>query len=178
MNNGKLESQGVKQDFNVKPVYPTSTDYEEMAAFKKQTSDLSRKTSSAVAQLGEAGDKLRFIKAALTTTPNASPDLFAQLTALNASLLNLRTALMGDGVLQSKDESTAPSIMNRVGSVIYGHWNTTEPPTATYRRNIEIAESEFDQYLKEASVFYNELSDFELKLEKAGAPYTPNRKMD
>ncbi|MDI1324079.1 MAG: glycosyl hydrolase [Algoriphagus sp.] len=178
MNNGKLEPQGTKQEFNVKPVHPTSDNHEETAAFKKQTSDLSRRTSSAASQLSEAGNKLRFIKAALTTTPNATPDLFAQLAVLNTSLFNLRTALMGDGVLQSKDESDSPSIMNRVGSVIYGHWSTTEPPTATYRRNIEIAESEFDQYLKDASAFYNELADFELKLEKAGAPYTPNRKMD
>lgn len=178
MNNGKLESQGAKQDFNVKPVYPTNINYEEMAAFKKQTSDLSRKTSSAASQLSEAGDKLRFIKAALTKTPNATPDLFAQLTALNATLFNLSNTLMGDRVLQSKDQSTSPSIMNRVGTVIYGHWSTTEPPTATYRRNIEIAQTEFDQYLKDASAFFIELADFEVKLEKAGAPYTPNRKMD
>jgi len=178
LNNGNLELQGDAQEFMVKPVHPTSADYEAMAAFKKQTSDLSRRTSSAARQLNEAGDKLRFIKAALTKTPNASPDLFAQLTALNATLFNLRTTLMGDGVLQSKDESTSPSIMNRVGVVIYGHWNTTEPPTATHIRSIEIAKSEFDQYLKDASAFYNELADFEVKLEKAGAPYTPNRKMD
>jgi vacuolar-type H+-ATPase subunit C/Vma6 len=178
LNNGKLEQKGDAQAFNVKAVHPTSTDYEEMAAFKKQTSDLSRRTSSAARQLSEAGDKLRYIRAALTKTPNTSPDLFAQLTALNASLFNLRTALMGDAVLQSKDESTSPSIINRVGSVIYGHWSTTEPPTATHIRSIEIAQSEFDQYLKGASAFYNELAEFELKLEKAGAPYTPNRKMD
>jgi photosystem II stability/assembly factor-like uncharacterized protein len=178
MNNGKLEQKGDAQAFNVKAVHPTSADYEEMAAFKKQTSDLSRRTSSAARQLSEAGDKLRYIRAALTKTPNASSELFTQLTALNASLFNLRTALMGDGVLQSKDESTSPSITNRVGSVIYGHWSTTEPPTATHTRSIEIAQSEFDQYLKVASKFFDELADFELKLEKAGAPYTPNRKMD
>lgn len=178
MTNGKLELQGAAQEFNVKPVHPTSDNYVEMAAFKKQTSELSRRTSSAARQLDEAGDKLRFIKAALTKTPNATPDLFAQFTALNASLFKLQNTLMGDGVLQNKSESISPSIMNRVGSVIYGHWSTTEPPTATYRRNIEIAQSEFDQYLKDASAFYKELADYEMKLEKAGAPYTPNRIMD
>lgn len=178
LDNGKLEPQGEAQEFNVKAVYPTGNNYEEMAAFKKQTNNLSRMTSSAARQLGEAGDKLRYIRAALTKTPNASPELFTELTSLNASLFNLRTALIGDGVLQSKDESTAPSIINRISSVIYGHWSTTEPPTATHKRSIEIAQSEFDQYVKDASGFFDELGDFELKLEKAGAPYTPNRKMD
>jgi hypothetical protein len=178
MNNGKLEPQGAKQEFNVKPVYPTSDNYGEMAAFKRKTSDLSRRASSAGRQLSEAGDKLRYIKAALTKTPNASPELFTQLTELNASIFSLRTVLMGDGIRQSKDESTSPSIMERVYDVIYGHWNTTEQPTETQKRNIEIAQSEFDHYLQDASAFFNELADFEQKIEKAGAPYTPNRKME
>jgi photosystem II stability/assembly factor-like uncharacterized protein len=178
MKNGKLESQGTSQEFNVKPVYPSNTNYEEMAAFKKQTSELSRKTSSAARQLGEAGDKLRYIKAALTKTPNASEDLFAQMTELNAVLFGLRIVLMGDAVLQSKDESTPPSIMNRVGGVIYGHWDTTEPPTATQKRNIEIAQTEFEQYLQDAATFFSKLTEFEKQLEEAGAPYTPNRKMN
>lgn len=178
MNNGKLEPQGKSQEFNVKPVYPSNVNYEEMADFKKQTSELSRSTSSAARQLGEAGEKLRYIKAALTKTPNASEDMFVQWTELNATLFHLRTVLMGDMVLQSKDESVSPSIMNRVGGVIYGHWSTTEAPTATHRRNIEIAQNEFDQYLQGAAAFFTKLADFEKQLEGAGAPYTPNRKMD
>lgn len=176
--NGKLEPQGAKQEFNVKPVYPTNDNYSEMAAFKKQSSELSRKAYSAASQLNEAGNKLRFIKAALNKTPNAPDGLFAELTELNTSLFSLRKVLMGDGIQQSKDESTSPSILERVGDVIYGHWNTTEQPTATHQRSIEIAQSAFDQYLKDASVFFNKLADFELKLEKAGAPYTPNRNMN
>ncbi len=178
MNNGKLKQQGKAQAFMVKPVHPTDANYEEMAAFKKQTAALSIRTSSAARQLTEAGDKLRFIKAALTKTPKASPDLFAEWTALNTALFNLRTTLLGDGLLQSKDESTTPSIINRVGSVIYGHWSTSEPPTATYRRSIEIAQIEFEHYLQNASTFYDRLDDFEIRLEKAGAPYTPNRKVN
>jgi photosystem II stability/assembly factor-like uncharacterized protein len=178
MNNGKLEPQGEQQEFEVKPVYPTSDNYGEMSAFKKQTHELSRRTSIAARQLGEAGEKLRYIKAALAKTPQASPELFAQWAELNASLFNLRTTLMGDGILQSKDESTSPSIMNWVGSVVYGHWSTTEAPTATYLRSIEIAQKEFDQYLKDASVFFDKMVEFEKDLEKAGAPYTPNRRLD
>jgi photosystem II stability/assembly factor-like uncharacterized protein len=178
LHNGKLEAQGSKQEFNVKPVYPTADNYEEMAAFKKQTSELSRKTSNAARQLGEAGEKLRFIKAALTQTSDFAPELFAELTALNGTQFNLQAELMGDGVMQGKDESTSPSITNRIGSVIYGHWSTTQPPTATYRRSIEIAQAEFDQYLIRAAAFFAQLAEYELQIEKSGAPYTPNRKMD
>jgi hypothetical protein len=178
MSNGKLEPQGAKQEFNVKPVFPSSDNYSEIVAFKKKTSDLSRKASSSGRQLSEAGDKLRYIKAALTKTPNASPELFVQLSELNASIFSLRTFLMGDGIRQSKNESTSPSIMERIYDVIYGHWNTTQQPTITQKRNIEIAQIEFEKYLQEASTFFNKLADFEFQLEKSGAPYTPNRKTD
>jgi hypothetical protein len=178
MSNGKLVSQGGKQEFNVKPVHATSDHYDEVAAFQKKTSDLSRRTSSAGRQLSEASEKLRYIKVALTKTPNASPDLFLKLSALNDSLFSLRTTLQGDAVRQGKDVSTSPSITGRIGGVIYGHWNTTELPTATQKRSIELAESEFDQYLKDASIFFNELAAYEQQLEKAGTPYTPGRKME
>ncbi|TVP43824.1 MAG: glycosyl hydrolase [Mongoliibacter sp.] len=176
-DNGKLKPQGSRQEFDVKPVFPISDNVKEIAAFKKKTSDLSRRTSSAARQLGEAGEKLRYIKAALTKTPEASEELIAQMTELNSSLFNLRQVLVGDELRQRKDESTSPSILNRIGGVIYGHWSTTDLPTATQKRNIEIAETEFDQYLKDAKDFFGQLVDFELKLEEAGAPYTPNRKM-
>jgi len=175
MSKGKLESQGEKQEFNVKPVNATSGNYSEVAAFQKKTSELSRRTSSAGSQLSEAGDKLRHIKVALTMTPNASPEMFEQFAALNKSLSSLRTTLRGDRVRQNKDVSTSPSITGRIGGVIWGHWNTTELPTETQIRNIEVAQSGFDQYMKDASAFFNELATYELELEKAGAPYTPGR---
>jgi photosystem II stability/assembly factor-like uncharacterized protein len=178
LNNGVLESQGAQQDFHVKPVHAMGVDYNEVAAFQKKTSELSRKTSSAGQQLREGSEKLRYIKVALIKTPSATPEIFEQLIALNTSLFNLQTKLMGDRVRQSKDVSTSPSIMGRVGSVIYGHWNTTELPTETQKQNIELAQSEFDQYLQMASAFFNELVAYEAAIERAGAPYTPGRKMN
>jgi photosystem II stability/assembly factor-like uncharacterized protein len=178
LNNGKLEQQGEAQEFTVKAAFPSGNNYEEIAAFKKQTSDLYRRTSSAASQLNEANEKLRYTKAALTKTPDASAELFAKWSELNNRLYKLRIALTGDRVLQSNNESTAPSITSRVGAVIYGHWSTTEPPTATYKTSIDIAQREFTQYLQDAAAFFNQLADFEKSLEDAGAPYTPHRKKD
>jgi photosystem II stability/assembly factor-like uncharacterized protein len=175
MSDGKFESQGATQAFNVRSVHPTSGSYDEVAAFQKKTSDLSRRTSSAARQLSEAGNKLRHIKAALTKTPGASPDMFLQLAALNKSLFSLKTTLQGDRVRQSKDVSTSPSILGRIGNVIWGHWNTTELPTETQKRNIELAQSGFGLYVQDASTFFDALAAYELELEKAGAPYTPGR---
>jgi photosystem II stability/assembly factor-like uncharacterized protein len=179
MSSGKLASQGAKQAFKVKPVNGTDGadgQYAVMAAFQKKTSELYRRTASASRQLGEATEKIRYIKVALTKTANASPELFTKLTDLNASLFSLKTTLQGDNVRQSKDVSSSPSIMGRIGDVIYGLWNTTELPTATQKRSIELSRSEFDAYLVAAAEFFNVLASYEQEIENAGAPYTPGRK--
>ncbi|MDF1697318.1 MAG: hypothetical protein P1U56_15855, partial [Saprospiraceae bacterium] len=175
MHNGKLESQGEMQSFQVKPVHNTDKDYEEVAAFQKKTSDLSRQTSSAGRRLSEARNKLRHIKAALIKTPQASPEMFEQWTKLQTDLAELRTALQGDRIRQSKDESTSPSITNRIGSVIWGHWNTTELPTKTQIQNIELAQSEFEKYKTQETSFFYELALYVHEITDAGAPYTPGR---
>ncbi|MBW3469459.1 glycosyl hydrolase [Arthrospiribacter ruber] len=174
-SNGALESLGDKQVFTVKPVYEQSTDFKAMADFKKETAELYRKTFTAVRQLNEAEEKLRFIKAAFTKTPNVSPDLFKEWNDINESLAELKTKLMYDQIRGSKDESTSPSITGRIGATVYGHWDSTEPPTSTQKRNIEIAKSEFEDYQQASDSFFQKMKSFERKLEEAGAPYTPNR---
>lgn len=178
MTNGKLELQGAKQTFNVKPVHAMRADYQQVATFQKNTSDLSRMTSSAGRQLGEARNKLRYIKAALNKTPSASSDMFETHATLSKKLFDLQTTLMGDRIREGKDVSTSPSIMGRVGGVIYGHWNTTELPTETQKKSIELAQSEFDEYKGKASDFFKELTAYESVIQKAGAPYTPGRRME
>lgn len=176
MNNGTLTSQGDKQSFNVKAVHSSGANYDQVAAFQKKTSELSRRVSGAGRQLGEAGEKLRYIKAALTNTTAATPELFTTLATLNSTLFDLRTALYGDGIRQSKDVDVSPSIASRIWEVMYGHWNTTQLPTETHKKSIELSQTEFEQYLQQASAFFDDLTTYEVAIEKAGAPYTPGRK--
>ena len=61
---------------------------------------------------------------------------------------------------------------------MYGHWNTTQLPTATQKRSIELAEKELQQVMEMFGKFAADLSSFETALVKAGAPYTPGRKIE
>ncbi len=178
MTDGKMQMQGDKQEFLVKPVHTPNADYATVAAFQLKTSQLSRKTSSAGRQLGEAGNKLRHIKAALANTPDASAELFEKHAELSKQLFDLQTILSGDNIRSGKDESISPSIMNRIGGVIWGHWNTTQSPTETQKKSIALSESEFEKYSKEAAIYLNDLKAYEMAIEKAGAPYTPGRGME
>ena len=179
-HNGTLQAQGTAQTFTVKPVSNTGPDkdFKAIAEFQAKTSELSRQLSNAGRVLGEASNRLRHMKAALIETPKATPKLFADLNQLEQSLTELQKQLYGDRIRQGLNESTSPSIRSRVGHVTYGHWATTQNPTETFKRNIEIAEREFDKFRGDLSAYVNALETYEAALEAAGAPYTPGRKFD
>ncbi|MBO3698092.1 sialidase family protein [Roseivirga sp. E12] len=178
LNNGSLESQGAPQEFMVKaaPNASSGADYQAVAAFQRRGNVLSRQMSNTNSRLGEAAQKLRFIRAALPKTPRVTPAMFETLKALNSSLADLRKSLNGDPIPSSKNESTSPSIRSRMGTAIGGHGATTQLPTETQKRDLGIAEEGFTQFLKEAENFFAALTAYEAELEKAGAPFTPGRK--
>ena len=178
MVDGKMEQQGTKLDFMVNPDHEPEADYATVAAFQLKTSQLSRLTSSAGRQLREANNKLRYIKAALVNTSNVSSSLYESHADLSKRLFDLGTQLNGDRTRGNKDESTSPSIMSRIGGVVWGHWNTTQLPTETQKRSIALAESEFEEYLNKANTYFDDLRAYEEAIEKAGAPYTPGRGME
>jgi hypothetical protein len=174
-----LQSLSTPQEFTVKPVptAPTSTDFAVVAAFQLETSELMRRVSGASEELGNARERLRYMRAALVETPSADPELFSRIDELTAALAGLRLRLNGDQARSQLWESTVPSIMNRVGRVT-GHWDTRQMPTATYRRNLEIARGDFAVLRSELTSFIEtDLAQLESDLEAAGAPWTPGRRI-
>ncbi len=178
VHNGSLQSQGNAQNFMVKPVHNSGVDFNTVAVFQKKTSDLSKQIYNVNQKLVEASEKLTYIKAALLQTPKATAQHFETFNELNKNLSNLRMTLTGDRIRGGMNESTTPSIMSRVGNVAYGHWSTSQLPTETQKRDIQIAEADFEKFQESAAGFFNDLSTFESVLEKAGAPWTPGRKLE
>jgi hypothetical protein len=175
--NGNLEVIGSPQKFSVKPIpaLDKNTDYKAVAQFQKRTNDLSREGAGAVRKLGEASTKLNHIKAALLQTVDASPELIKKLNELNGRLFDLNMALTGDPAREEKNESTAPAVMSRVWGVMYGHWETSQAPTETMKREIDLAEKGFRDFVPTFDRFFDDLKAYEVALQKAGAPWTPGR---
>jgi len=179
-HNGMLKAQGEPQKFTVKPVpsIAANTDFNTIAEFQAKTREMLRQISSAGRTMGEASNRLRHMKAALLETPKATQKLFADLNQLEQQLAELRKRLYGDPIRRSLNENTSPSIQSRVGHVAYGHWETTQNPTETFKRNIDIAEADFSKFRGDLGAYSNALKAYEAALEAAGAPYTPGRKFD
>jgi photosystem II stability/assembly factor-like uncharacterized protein len=180
-----VSSEGVKvlgnrQAFQVKPVptAPPGTDFQAVAAFQWETSELMRRIAGAGEGIGDLQNRIRHMRAALAETPRADPALFGRIDQLGRRLGGLQTRLWGDRIRGSLNEPGIPGISGRVGQVIGGHWDTRQVPTATQRRNIEIAAAGFEAWSRElARLIEEDLAQMERDLEAAGAPWTPGRRL-
>ncbi len=179
-----ISSDGVRsvapsQEFEVKPVptAPPGTDFNAMAAFQQETSELMRQVANAGEAISETQDRLRHMRAALLETPRASANLFTALDQIETRLAALRTRLLGDPIRGRLDEASMPSIRNRVGRVT-GHWDTRQTPTETFRGNLAIARADFGALRQElTALIETQLAQLETDLEAAGAPWTPGRRL-
>ena len=179
VSGAEIRSLGTPQEFEVKPV-PTAagTDFQAVAAFQWETSELMRRVAGAGEEIGQVQERLRHMRAALVETPRADPGLYGRIDELGKALDGLQTRLWGDRVRGRLNEPGVPSISDRVGQVIGGHWDTRQAPTATQRQNIEIAQREFAGLSRElAAIVEGDLIRLEEALGAAGAPWTPGRRL-
>lgn len=176
---GKLEALGEPQTFKTDALGGSSlpaTDREALLSFQQKTAKLQRAVLGAIAAADEAKGRLDHLKKAVEDTPGADAKLGEEVRALADRLKDIQTALTGDSAVRRRNEPVAPSIVDRVQGVVYGHWTTTSAPTATHRRGYEIAAEEFGAVLEALrALVEKDLGALESKLESAGAPWTPGR---
>ena len=165
--------------FEVEPLgLPTlpPADREALLAFQQQTGRLQRAVMGASAAAGEAANRLKYIKRTIETTPGLGAGLRDEARTLELRLMDLRERFSGDRTLPRRSEPAPPGIMSRIQQVIFGHWSSTSAPTATHRKNYEVAEAEFSQMLDDLrTLVEQDLVALEQRLEAAGAPWTPGR---
>ncbi|MDH3289459.1 MAG: glycosyl hydrolase [Gemmatimonadota bacterium] len=140
-------------------------------AFQQQTGALQRAVMGTNAAASEAADRLSGLKEAVESWPGADPALRMEARTLELRLMDLREKLTGDQTRADRNEPEMPGLMRRLQGVIGGHWSTTYGPTATHRRNYEIAAEEFGAiYDQLKQVIEVALPALEQRIEATGAP--------
>jgi hypothetical protein len=176
---GGIETLGEAQTFQLKPVptAPPGTDFQAVAAFQWETSELARRVAGAGEEVGRVQERLRYMRAALLETPLANPALFGRMDAMGRALDGIQTRLFGDRIRGGLNEPSVPSISGRLGTA-RGLWDTRMEPTETMRMELAIAAGEFADLEPElADLIEGELMRLEEDLAAAGAPWTPGRRL-
>ena len=93
-------------------------------------------------------------------------------------LLDLREQFTGDPTKSRCNELAQVGLIERIETIIGGHWATTSPPTGSHCKNYEIAAAEFEAALKNLHPLLDrDLPALHETLEAAGAPWAPGRKL-
>jgi photosystem II stability/assembly factor-like uncharacterized protein len=174
---GAETAVGEPQSFTVRPLRNTTlpaADRGALVAFQRQTAELRR----AVAGANRAGDELQtrldHLKKAVADTPRADASLHQDLLGLQERLHDLLVELRGDRVVASRNEPVPDGIVARVNQVVNA-WGSTSEPTATHRRNYDIAAAQLASFLPQLERFAADLAGLERRAEELGAPWTPGR---
>lgn len=168
------------QEFEVKavPNLRPEVDVADVAAFQQRTAEASRRASAVGKELAGLSEQLKHMRATLIQTPQASPELFAQLDAINLAVADLSMRLQGDPARQKLSESDIRSIADRIGMVRYGHWDTRQPATETQKRDVELAETQLVQLERDVkALILGDLNRLEQAFTAAGAAWTPGRRV-
>lgn len=167
--------------FNTKVLTESSLprqDFDEVLDFQQKTGELYRAMLGTSRVLNDALGRIDYLKKAVLDTPGASPTLLDEARALEIRLLDARELLMGDPTKPRRSEPAKMSLLARVANIPDGHWWTTTGPTETHRQNYQMAADAYGAVLAEIKqVIETDLVAFEEKLEAAGAPWTPGRKL-
>ena len=95
---------------------------------------------------------------------------------MNTTVAGLSRRLDGDPARGRLNESPAPSISARIGSAMSA-FETRLSPTATQRRDVEVAGTELTAVARDLDALVNgELAGLRTALDAAGAPWTPGRR--
>ncbi|MFQ5680132.1 MAG: WD40/YVTN/BNR-like repeat-containing protein [Gemmatimonadota bacterium] len=159
------------------PALPPA-DREAILAFQRETGALQRAAMAADRAARDAAGRLGAIKEAIERWPATELSLREEARALELRLMDLREALTGDRTRPRRSEPGMPGILARIQQIVRGHWSSTSAPTETHRRNLEIASDRFTGVVGELKrLIETDLPALEEKLDAAGVPWTPGRKI-
>lgn len=175
-NNGKLSKMGDAQSIIVKPIPELeNVDFAALSLFQKEIRELLLDCESAGDVLGEYNERLNYIKAVFKQTPEVKEAQFAKWNELKKGLQDLEMQLYGNPAIDKYYESNIPGIMGRLSSIAYGHWETSQLPTNTFKENYKKAEKDLGNLKSQIADFDARLESFEKSLKELGAPYTKGR---
>lgn len=144
--------------------------------FQAEVAALQRRVLGATAALGASVERVEALLGALDHA-GAPAAMRERGAAIRSGLLDLRVEFFGDETVRSRREAVAPGIRDRLQRVVGAFWATADP-TATHRRQAEIAREQFEPAnARLIRLVEEDLAALEAEADAAGVPWTPGRRL-
>ena len=148
----------------------TASDRKALDQFLRNASALQRAALGASGLVGESLDRLALVKKAIDSSRAADTKLAEEARALQQRLQTIQIALDGDRALARRN-SDLTALVDRSGYLVNAHWTSTSAPTATSRRQYDIASADLAKLLADLHQGADRSirpSDFEVEVEAIG----------
>ncbi len=173
-NNGQLKELAGPKSFNMNWLNNNTLvaeDKEELLAFQREAEEVNRKIKGLKNYVDKLNEKIDALKASARNTPGAPVELLDSLRTLEEKMAQIKVSLLGDETLAKRDFETPPSLMDRLGSVIWNSFGTTSAPTGSQKTELKIAKEEYSELRSEVKTIALKVEQIQDELIKAGAPY-------
>ena len=175
----ELQPLGEPQEFEVvaygEPTLEAMSP-DEILAFQKSTAQQMRTVRAAASKTDEVIEQVDDIRSALRRSSLATDELIAEARQLELKLKEMELKLSGDGGMAERGVDVPPSIVGRMRGVVFGLMGTTQGPTQTQRRSLEIAVEQYQAIEGDLrKLIEDDFVDLQAKLDAAGIAWTPGR---
>ncbi|MCM2270314.1 MAG: glycosyl hydrolase, partial [Thermoanaerobaculia bacterium] len=154
----------------------TAPDRDALEAFLRDASALQRAALGASSLVGETLERVALVQRAVDDSTASDPALGVEARRLARELRALEVVLDGDAAVARRQDPVPPALVDRSTYIVYVHWSSTSAPTATSRRQYELASAELgDVVSRLRAVVERDLPALEAKLDAVAAPWTPGR---
>jgi hypothetical protein len=148
------------------------------AAFNTEVAKVQRVVMAAQQMVQDTREQIDFIQRMVDATPKLDASFAKEVRELALRLEDLAEAFSGDGTKTKRSEPGAPGMMDRLQTVIQGSYGVSTGPTNTHRRLLAIVSEEYAAVeAKLRQLIEQDLPNLNQRLEDAGAPWTPGRKI-
>ena len=181
MVDGKITSLVKPVEFEIAPLgfdEQTPANQKAIIAFSTQVQKLSNAINAASQLANEAQTKLNSFETLAQSSTTLDPAILNEIRAIKKDLLDVLEAFNGDPTKSRRNESAYPGFRSRLRTAMFGAMGSPEGPTGTHKKQYTIVDSEFSAALKKLKpILDSKIPTLEKKLDVAGAPWTPGRKI-
>ena len=181
MVDGEISELIAATEFEIEPLSFDSANKPDRAAilaFSKKALKLANTVRAASSIAGDAEEQLSSIESVIKSTAELDQSMLKEVRAVQIKLMDVMEKFNGDPTKSRRNESAYPGFQSRIRTMMQGAMGSTEGPTKTHQKQYDIIAAEYGEVIGTLNeVIDTDLPALNEKLDAAGAPWTPGRKI-